>query len=202
MADYATKGLANGVGIPALVLGSLGFLGAANNENGGILGGVLGGNGTKQMAALMSENAMLKSENYSDKVSKEVYMQALTDNQTLETRIGNILTPVAQEVAANREKVTKLETEVKCMEEKALLREELLKSQLDKCCCEMTSKIDSVAQNATCGINQLAQAVAGLTGRVNAITKEVVPLTALCPEAMPRYNEWVAPTTTSSTTGA
>ena len=28
---YATKGLANGVGIPALVLGSLGFLGAAGN---------------------------------------------------------------------------------------------------------------------------------------------------------------------------
>ena len=36
MGEYASKGLANGVGIPALVLGSLGFL------NSGGLGG-LGG---------------------------------------------------------------------------------------------------------------------------------------------------------------
>ena len=40
MAEFASKGLANGVGIPALVLGSLGFLGSANNGNGGILGGL------------------------------------------------------------------------------------------------------------------------------------------------------------------
>ena len=41
MGEYASKGLANGVGIPALVLGSLGFL-----NSGGLsgLGGILGGN--------------------------------------------------------------------------------------------------------------------------------------------------------------
>ena len=41
MAEYASKGLANGVGIPALVLGSLGFL-----QSGGLggLGGLFGNN--------------------------------------------------------------------------------------------------------------------------------------------------------------
>lgn len=41
MGEYASKGLANGVGIPALVLGSLGFL---NSGGLGGLGGILGGN--------------------------------------------------------------------------------------------------------------------------------------------------------------
>ena len=66
MGEFATKGLANGVGIPALVLGSLGFLGSANNGNGGILGGLFGGGNCNQVSALMAENAMLKSENYRD----------------------------------------------------------------------------------------------------------------------------------------
>ena len=39
MGDYASKGLANGLGIPALVLGSLGFLGS-----GGLGGGLFGNN--------------------------------------------------------------------------------------------------------------------------------------------------------------
>ena len=43
MGDYASKGLANGVGIPALVLGSLGFL-----QSGG-LGGYAGRSDIGQM---------------------------------------------------------------------------------------------------------------------------------------------------------
>lgn len=30
-------------------------------------------------------------------------------------------------------------------------------------------------------------------GLLNAITKEVVPLGAICPQPMPRYNEWTSP---------
>lgn len=46
MGDYASKGLANGVGIPALVLGSLGFL-----QSGG-LGGIFGGNQSAMACAM------------------------------------------------------------------------------------------------------------------------------------------------------
>ena len=45
MGDYASKGLANGLGIPALVLGSLGFLGS-----GGLGGGLFGGNNAAMVA--------------------------------------------------------------------------------------------------------------------------------------------------------
>nr|DAE97274.1 MAG TPA: hypothetical protein [Caudoviricetes sp.] len=61
------------------VLGSIGFglatamgLSNANGNGNGFLGGFFGGN-NNQTQALMAENAMLRSENYSDKVGKEVY---------------------------------------------------------------------------------------------------------------------------------
>ena len=71
MAEYVSKGLANGVGIPALVLGSLGFLGSANGNGNGLLGGIFGNGCADKVGALMAENAMLKSKNYSDTTSKD-----------------------------------------------------------------------------------------------------------------------------------
>lgn len=77
MGEFASKGLANGIGIPALVLGSLGFL-----NSGGLngLGGILGGNaaggaylsamqGNGYVAALAQKDAEiseLKAEKYTD----------------------------------------------------------------------------------------------------------------------------------------
>lgn len=177
MAEYASKGLANGVGIPALVLGSLGFLGSANNGN-GLLGGIFGGNQNNALAAVMSENAALKGENYADKVSKEVYQQSLADNRRTEERINALLAPVAASLA-------ELQKEVAV--NKAVIDKNLEINQLkmDNCCCQMNGKIDS-----------LAQATANLANVVSKITSTVIPQTAICPEVMPRYNSWTAPTTT------
>ena len=69
MGDYASKGLANGVGIPALVLGSLGFLGS------GGLGGLFGGNGQNVIAEKDSKIAKLEAEKYSDSSNIELYKQ-------------------------------------------------------------------------------------------------------------------------------
>ena len=55
----------------------------------------------------------------------------------------------------------------------------------------MNSKINSVAQSAATGIANLNNFVAN-------ITKIVVPKTAICPEVMPRYNSWTAPTSTET----
>lgn len=93
MAEFASKGLANGVGIPALVLGSLGFLGSANNGNGGILGGLFGGNNcAPQMAALgvIAEKdakiAELTSQKYSDNRDATLYQATRSENEKLEAR--------------------------------------------------------------------------------------------------------------------
>lgn len=193
MADFATKGLANGVGIPALVLGSLGFLGSTNNGNGGILGGLFGGGNCNQVSALMAENAMLKSENYSDKVAKEVYGQALTDNRRLRDEFFAYVKPLADEAAQNRERVAVLEMQVSKNGEIADLREKLVRSELG-------AKIDNVAQTCGCGIAQLNNAVASLQNTVNGITQTIIPQSAICPPVMPRYNSYTAPTDTAPAT--
>ena len=189
MADFATKGLANGVGIPALVLGSLGFLGSTNNGNGGILGGLFGGNSVNPQSALMAENAMLKAENYSDKAAKEAYGQSLTDNRRLRDEFFAYVKPLADEAAQNRERVAVLEMQVSKNGEIADLREKLVRSELG-------AKIDNVAQTCGCGIAQLNNAVASLQNTVNGITQTIIPQSAICPPVMPRYNAWQAPATT------
>lgn len=193
MAEYASKGLANGVGIPALVLGSLGFLGSANNGNGGLLGGIFGNGCGDKVSALMAENSMLKSENYSDKVSKETYAQTLTDNRRLRDEMFAYVKPIADEVASNRERVAVLEMQCSKNSELAELREKLVRAELG-------AKIDTVAQTCGCGINQLNTAVAGLSSTLNAITATIIPQSAICPPVMPRYNSFTTPTDTAPAT--
>lgn len=100
MGDYASKGVAGsglGLGIAGTALGLLN----AGNGCGGLLGGLFGGNrcgygalglGESQyVASILAENGMLKAENYSDRVAKEVYQQTLTDNKQLRQDIRDEL---------------------------------------------------------------------------------------------------------------
>ena len=187
MAEFATKGLANGVGIPALVLGSLGFLGSANNGNGGILGGILGGGNCNQVSALMAENANLRAEKYSDNKDAEVYVATRAENKALRDELMGFIRPLSAEAAANRERIAVLETSVSKNAEIADLREKLVRSELG-------GRIDSVAQACNCGISQNSAAIAALHSTVNGITQTIVPQSVICPPVMPRYNSWTAPT--------
>nr|DAH22666.1 MAG TPA: hypothetical protein [Caudoviricetes sp.] len=200
MAEFATKGLANGVGIPALVLGSLGFLGSANNGNGGILGGLFGGNNcAPQMAALgvIAEKdakiAELTSQKYSDNRDATLYQATRSENEKLESRLMDYIKPLSQESASNRERVAVLESQMKSNAEIADLREKLIRSELG-------GRIDSVAQTCGCGIAQLNNAVASLQNTVNGITQTIIPQSAICPPVMPRYNSYTAPTDTAPAT--
>ena len=189
MAEFASKGLANGVGIPALVLGSLGFLGSANNGNGGILGGLFGGGNCNQVSALMAENANLRAEKYSDNKNAEVYVASRAENKALRDELMGFIRPLSNEAAQNRERIAVLETNVAKNAEIADLREKLIRSELG-------GRIDSVAQTCGCGIAQLNNAVASLQNIVNGITQTIIPQSAICPPVMPRYNSWTAPATT------
>jgi hypothetical protein len=191
MAEFATKGLANGVGIPALVLGSLGFLGSANNGNGGILGGILGGGNCNQLNALMAENANLRAEKYSDNKDSEVYVASRAENKVLRDELMGFIRPLSAEAAANRERIAVLETNVAKNAEIADLREKLVRSELG-------GRIDSVAQACNCGISQNFAAIAALQNTVNGITQTIVPQSVICPPVMPRYNSWTAPTATDT----
>lgn len=205
MGEFASKGVA-GSGLGLGIAGTaLGVLNASANNGGGLLGGLFGGcnNSNQNIAAGAALNAMAEKDakiaeltamRYSDNSDASIYKQTLADNKTLRDEMYAYISPIAQEAASNRERVAVLEAQHKCEVEKTLLREQLIQAKLDNCCCEMNGKIDRVAQTAACGISQLQNAVAGMSNTLNSITKLVVPKDVICPEVMPRWNSWVAPT--------
>lgn len=206
MGEFASKGVA-GSGLGLGIAGTaLGVLNSAANGN-GLLGGLFGcGNNMNAAAGGMALNALaerdakiarLEAERYGDNKMVELYQQTLKDNQTLRDTVFSYITPLSNEAAANRERIAVLETQHKCEVDKALLREQLIQAKIDNCCCQVNGRIDSVAQTASCGIAQLQNAVAALNTQMGNITKTVIPTSAICPEVMPRYNSWTAPTTTT-----
>lgn len=184
MGEFASKGVA-GTGLGLGVAGTaLGVLNSSANGN-GLLGGLFGGNcNGGQVSALQSEVAMLKAEKYSDKNTADVYSAVRSEYKDL---VEKWITPLSDEACRNRERIAVLETQVKCDNEKALLREQLVREQLsrriDQCCCETNGRL-----------NDLNTRVFGIGRTLDSITSTVIPRTAICPEVMPRYNTWTAPT--------
>ena len=183
MGEFASKGVA-GTGLGLGVAGTaLGVLNSSAN-GGGLLGGLFGGGNCGQVSSLQSEVAMLKAEKYSDKNTADVYGAIRGEYKDL---LEKWITPLSDEACRNRERIAVLETQVKCDGEKALLREQLVREQLgrriDQCCCETNGRI-----------NDLNTRVFGIGRTLDSITSTIVPRTAICPEVMPRYNTWTAPT--------
>lgn len=177
MGDYASKGVAGtglGLGIAGTALSLL------NNNGGNVLGGLLGG-GSNRMSELLAENSMLKSENYSDKVAKEVYAQTVADNNALKDEMYKFIKPISDQVVQNQVDSAVLKAQIE-------KDKEIAKLQMDNCCCQLNSKIEMVASTSACGIAQLNNIVSN-------ITKTIVPISSVCPQPMPQYNSWTAPTT-------
>ena len=156
MGDYASKGLANGVGIPALVLGSLGFL-----QSGG-LGGIFGGNQSAMACAMNSGAVAVMAEK--DAEIGQLKAEKYTNDEVAKTYIA-----LHSEIEKVSDKVNDL-----------ALGTEKRFGAVD---CQL-----GVMATAT------NNAIQSLQNTVNHITNIVIPISAICPEAMPRYNTWTAPT--------
>lgn len=179
MAEFASKGVAGtglGLGIAGTALGLL-------NGNGNILGGLLGGG--SQLTALQAENSLLKAENYSDKNAKEVYMQSLADNHRLRDETFAYVKPLADEAANNRVELAKLQAELKCCCEKQELREQIV-----------LGKVNELALTTQSKFGCLDGTIANIMGTIGQITSTIVPISAVCPTPMAKYNSWTAPTNT------
>lgn len=196
--EYASKGVAGtglGLGIAGTALGLLGG-GCGGNVLGNLLGGCGGwgnrcGGGAAELqfvSGLQAENAMLKAENYSDKTSLEAYKQSVSDNKELRTEMYAFIKPLADEAAQNRVNIATLQAELKCCCEKQELREQIL-----------AGKINEVALATNGKFSALDQTIACLQNTVCNITKTIVPSSAICPQPMPLYNSWTAPTATAPT---
>lgn len=107
MGDYASKGLANGLGIPALVLGSLGFL----NNNG--LGGLFGNN-----SAMVASNATIAALAQKDAEIGQLKAEKYTNDKLADTYISlnNQINKVAGDLATlslnNERRIGTLEGQV------------------------------------------------------------------------------------------
>ena len=179
MAEFASKGVAGtglGLGIAGTALGLL-------NGNGNVLGGLLGGG--SQLTALQAENSLLKAENYSDKNAKEVYMQSLADNRRLRDETFAYVKPLADEAANNRVELAKIQAELKCCCEKQELREQIV-----------LGKVNELALTTQSKFGCLDGTFANIMGTIGQITSTIVPISAVCPTPMAKYNSWTAPTNT------
>lgn len=187
MAEFASKGVAGaglGTGIAGLALG---VLNSYNNGN-GLLGGLFGGGNQNVVSALQAENGMLKAENYSDKNAKEVYAQSLADNRRLRDEAFAYLKPLADESANNRVELAKLQAELKCCCEKQELREQIV-----------LGKVNELALTTQAKFGCLDGTISNIMGTLGNITDTIVPMSAICPTPMAKYNAWVAPTNTPAT---
>lgn len=198
MGEFASNGKANAgltTGIIGTTLGGLWALGAGNG-NGGILGGLLGGNNCQMspVSALQSEVAMLRAEKYSDRSVADLNNATDLKLEKLSDRIfDKYINPMATEIADSRVREAKLQCEVTAMKEnydlKIQLETERLHRRLDNCCCETNGRI-----------NDLNTRVYGIGRTLDSITSTIIPQTAICPPVMTRYNSWVAPTDTAPAT--
>ena len=194
MAEYASKGVA-GTAIGLGIAGTVGLVNQLSGCNGGVLGGILGGNccnrgvgglaDVQYVSALQAENGQLKAENYSDRTSLEAYKQTVADNKELRTEMYAFIKPLSEEAANNRVTIARLEEQIKCCCEKQELREQIL-----------MGKIGEVASAANCGLARANDEIACLKNTVCRITQTIVPASAICPQPMPQYNSWTAPTGT------
>lgn len=194
--NVASKGL----GGAALGLGIAGTVGLLNQMNGGGLfgGGLFGGNNaytsaipamvsslasnskdcdTRELACKDAEIAKLKSEKYTDQVGIEVYREAMAASNKNDEKINANYKELAQFIAA-------LDKQVAVDKQATTDNINFLHNKIDCTKKELRTEYINADQRIYDYVN--AHFVPG---------KLVMPLDKLCPEAMRRYNTWVAPTT-------
>ena len=124
--------------------------------------------------------------------------------------IGNILSPARSSCACNEDhvvsryeaaqasRIAELETEVKLRDANAYTLGEMnkMRNYVDAKFDVLTAQVNAqavinaqVTANLSCMQNQI--------GTLMGLTKTVIPINSVCPEPMPQYNSWTAPTATT-----
>ena len=151
------------------------LFGVRNNCNGncgncGNYNNCHGNAGQTYVDTLQAEVAELKAEKYANKAIAESYQAAVQMAEKLDSKWTAQLGEVTREVADSRVRETELKGQLKCMEENAVLRQQIIEG-----------KINEVALTASNGINTLTATVNCLANTLNSITKVVVPNASVCP---------------------
>ena len=175
---YASKGVGNA----GLALGIIGTSLASGILNGNGLGSSLfGGNGNR--AALAANDAVTLAMAQKDAEIAQLKADKATDAKLVEVYKDLRALDKAQDAA-----ISGLKDRVSAIETAAPLREQLVLGQ-----------VQSVAQSVASANAQVQSQIAGIQASLAGITKTIVPATAVCPQPMPQFNSWTAPTASSST---
>lgn len=211
---YASNSKANtgvALGATGLGLAVASMLGGCNGL-GGVLGNIFGGNCNRgaelqYVSQLQAENSQLKSENYADKVGKDVYTQSLADNRMLRHEFFANINPLIAEThakaVADAEKIARLEEQIKCCCETQTLKNQILDQKIDSNVNLLTGKISETALALNGQINTnfatmngrmetteaynkgrfdaLDQTIACIADKVNSVTKTALDSCKLCP---------------------
>lgn len=198
MAEFASKGVAGaglGLGIAGTALGLMagGLNGITGNCGAGFFQNRNCCSGLNQtyVDSLQARIAELTAEKYSNQVGADAYKAAVAMAEKLDDKWSAQLGEVTREVADSRVREARMEEQIKCIQRENELQHEIL-----------GGKINEVALVANNGLTALAGTVACLQKTVEGITKTIVPDKAICPQPMPLYNDWKAPTSSTASSPA
>ena len=88
----------------------------------------------------------------------------------------------------NQATISALQAELKCCCEKQELREQIV-----------LGKVNELALTTQAKFGCIDGTIANMMGTLGKITDTIVPMSAICPTPMAKYNSWTAPTNTPAT---
>lgn len=173
---------------------------------------------SREAASLREQVAMLTAEKYADNVGVQVFKEALAISNRNDDRLNQTIKEAAQELVVTRERLARSEEQFKCLTAKVAENSGKIAKLEDETCAARVREAQTLkdVECLAASVHQKIDALRHETGAAIALEGErrqngdnsilcfvkgtyvpgqlVMPLSALCPEAMPRYNTFTAPT--------
>lgn len=209
MAEFASKGVAGsglGLGIAGTALGLL------NNGGNGILGGLFNGGGTgyvtekeqfyiNEMNKKDAQLSQEKSERYADGVGISAYKEAIALSNKNDQKLGDFVEKVNAQALTTASELAVLKANIECLNQKVDYENRATREQLVSGDTMLGKDIyhtrHDLEQQLNCMYNTLNNKFDCYVPWSKKLSADVI-----CPQPMPLYNSWTAPTTTTTTTGA
>ena len=177
---------------------------------------------SKESSSLREQVARLTAEKYADNVGIQVFKESLAVSNRNDERLNQTIKEAAQELVVTRERLARSEEQFACLVSKVAENSGKISKLEDEACAARVREAQTLkdVECLAASVHQKIEALRNETGAAIALEGErrvngdnslmcyvkatyvpgklVMPLDALCPEAMQRYNSWTAPTATTT----
>lgn len=208
MAEFASKGVAGsglGLGIAGTALGLLN--GGGNGLFGGLFNQANGGYVTEKEQFYINEMnkkdaqlAQEKSERYSDSVGISAYKEAIALSNKNDEKLGAYIEKANNQAMTTAAELAVLKANIECLNQKLDYENKATRDQMIAGDIGLRKDIDytrrDLEQQLGCTYNTLNEKFNCYVPWSKKLSADVI-----CPQPMPLYNSWTAPTTTTTTTG-